>query len=664
MEPEHKMGDMKSMNNMENMKNMDMSDMKMDHQMMNHGGHMMDMGNLHRKFWLSLILMIPLLAIAPVGGFTLLTFTGAGLLQLLLGSIIFFYGGSPFFSGARGELKAHKPAMMTLIALGITVAYFYSLYATVASFLGQAVMNFWFELSTLIVIMLLGHLIEMSAVMRAGDSLHDLAALLPKKAHAYRDSQTTPVDVAVSDLQVGERLLVKENEPIPADGLLLKPALVDESMITGESRAVKKDVGAPVFGGALNQNFPFEMSVTSLGEYSYLAQVADLVQQAQAQKSDSENLADKVAGWLFYAALSVGILAFIIWTVVHGFSFALTIAVAVFVIACPHALGLAVPLVVARLTNLSAKTGLLIQNRTALEGVSKIKYALMDKTGTLTDGKFAVRQLTSFGKVTSDELLDIMASLEKNSTHPLAQAIIKAAGTTELQASEVENLPGAGISGKVLGKQYQLISQQALNAQNLSLPEDSDVHNRLQQAEKLGLSLSFLTEVTAQRTEILGFVALGDSLKPDVKAFIEGLKAQKIEPIMLTGDNAATAEKVASLLGINEFRANLKPADKEKLVREYQKQAGVLFIGDGVNDSPALASSDLGIAIGSGTSVAIHTADVVLVNSNPAAVLDLLKLAKRSNRKMLQNLWWGGWLQYSGTSHCGWRADSSVEFAH
>ncbi|MBL1126542.1 copper-translocating P-type ATPase [Streptococcus suis] len=596
-----------------------------DHDMMEHGGHMMHMGDMNTKLKVAVAVMIPLLAISPIAGFTLLRFPGVELVQLILGSIIFFYSGTPFFNGARGELQAKKPAMMTLISMGIIVSYLYSVYATILALLGQESMNFWFELSTLIVIMLIGHIIEMKAVMGAGDALKDLASLIPKKAH-LKDG----TDVAVEDLQIGDFLLVKENEKIPADGKILSVAHIDESMITGESRAVKKEAGDRVFGGSLNQNTPFEMEVTSLGEDSFLAQVTEMVRQAQNQKSKLENMADRVASWLFYAALIVGILAFIYWTMTANLAFALMMAVSVFVIACPHALGLAIPLVVARLTTISSKNGLLVQNRTALEQVNQIRFALMDKTGTLTDGKFQVRH--SQDLVEGADALAKMAALEVLSTHPIALSIVEAAGPLFYQAERVENIPGSGIRGVLDGRIYEIMSYKGL--QEIGLSVDQDV---IAPYLDLGLTLSFLVTDHV----VLGFVALGDQIKEDAKDFVAGLKAQGISPVMLTGDNPATAQKVAIQLGIEDYRAELKPEDKAKLVKDYQARGAVLFIGDGVNDSPALATADLGFAIGAGTSVAIHSADVVLVQSNPSAVLDMLSIAKTTIRKMRQNLWFG-----------------------
>lgn len=617
----HENHEMHNMHNMDNMHDMDNMDM------MNHGGHMMHMGDMSKKLKVAIILMIPLLLISPIAGFTILKFPGSEILQLILGTIIFFYSGTPFFSGAKGELKSRKPAMMMLITMGITVAYTYSVYATIMSLNGHMGMNFWFELSTLIVIMLIGHLIEMKAIMGAGDALKDLASLVPKKAHLKSGK-----DVELSELKVGDLLLVKENERIPADGLILSEAFVDESMITGESRAVNKKPNDLVYGGSLNQNQPFEMKVTTLGKDSFLNQVAELVKKAQAQKSNLENMADRVAGYLFYAALIVGIFSLIFWTISSNFSFALLLAVSVFVIACPHALGLAVPLVVSRLTSISAKNGLLIQNRTSLEKINTIKYALMDKTGTLTDGNFIVRNVINFTDET--DILQIMAALEGSSTHPIAQSIVSAAKPLEnLKVEAVENIPGVGIKGQVNQNFYQIVNYKYLRENQLSYDEQ-----KIAQYLDLGLTVSFLIN---EQQDVLGFIALGDSPKADAKAFINGLLAQGITPVMLTGDNKETAQKIASALNIPEFRAELKPEDKAEIVKEYQKKAGVLFIGDGVNDSPALATATIGFAIGAGTSVAISTADVVLVNSNPSDVLDMINISKRMLRKMKQNLWFG-----------------------
>ncbi|MDR2976192.1 MAG: copper-translocating P-type ATPase [Streptococcaceae bacterium] len=618
----------------DHMNHMDMSDTDhMSHMdMMNHGGHMMHMGNMTQKLKVAIVLMIPLLLISPIACFTLIKFPGSEILQLILGSAIFFYCGTPFFSGAKGELMARKPAMMMLITMGITVAYVYSVYATIAALGGfdKNAMNFWFELSTLIVIMLIGHIIEMRAIMSAGDALKDLASLLPKKAHLKSGE-----DLDISSLKAGDVLLVKENEKIPADGVISDEAmpLVDESMITGESRAVSKQSGDKLYGGSLNQNTPFEMTVTTVGKDSFLAQVAELVKKAQGRKSNLENMADRVAGYLFWAALIVGLFSFTFWTVTANFSFALLMAVSVFVIACPHALGLAVPLVVSRLTAISSKNGLLIQNRTALEAINKVKYALMDKTGTLTDGKFIVRKVINFDE--NVDILPIMAAIESNSTHPIALSIMQASGPLKYQAENVENQPGIGMSGNVEGHHYQIASLKWLRDNEVTI--EADASTQIDKYMNQGLTISFL--LTPKK--LLGFIALGDSPKVDAEAFIKGLKSRGILPVMLTGDNKSSAEKISSILGISEFHAELKPADKADIVKAYQKKGKVLFIGDGVNDSPALATADIGFAIGAGTSVAINSADVVLVNSKPSEVLAMIDIAKLMMRKMKQNLWFG-----------------------
>jgi Cu2+-exporting ATPase len=617
------------------MSGMDHGDMMNHDDMMNHGGHMMHMGNMSKKLKIAIVLMIPLLLISPIAGFTLIKFPGSEIAQLILGSAIFFYCGTPFFSGAKGELQARKPAMMMLITMGITVAYVYSVYATIMSLSGldKHAMNFWFELSTLIVIMLIGHIIEMRAIMGAGDALKDLASLLPKKAHLKSGE-----DVDIASLKAGDVLLVKENEKVPADGEISGDATtaavsIDESMITGESRAVSKKTGDKLFGGSLNQNTPFEMTVTSVGKDSFLSQVTELVKNAQAHKSHLENMADRVAGYLFWAALILGLAALTFWTLTGNFSFALLMAVSVFVIACPHALGLAVPLVVSRLTAISSKNGLLIQNRTALEAINKIKYALMDKTGTLTDGKFIVRKVVNLEA--GANILPIMAAIESSSTHPIALSIVNASGPLRFQAENVVNQPGIGLTADVGGKHYQIANLKWLRENSVSL--SSEVEAQMSEYMNQGLTISFLLS----EGQLLGFIALGDSPKPDAADFIKGLEVRGSTPVMLTGDNQATAEKISSTLGISEFHAELKPEDKAEIVKQYQEKGGVLFIGDGVNDSPALATADIGFAIGAGTSVAINSADVVLVNSKPSDVLDMVDIAKRTQRKMKQNLWFG-----------------------
>lgn len=616
----------------------------MDHMnhddMMMHGGHMMHMGNMKRKLIVSLILTVPIILLSPMMGmkmpFTITGIPGQNWLVLLLGSILFFYGGTPFFSGARGELQSRKPAMMTLITMGIVVAYVYSLYATIMNALHPEamVMDFFWELATLIDIMLIGHIIEMNAVMKAGSAVDGLAALVPKMAHR-RHHDDHFMDVAISDLALGDVLLVKENERVPVDGRVLTgmPTL-DESLLTGESTGVMKHEGDHVVGGSLNGGASFTMTVAHRSDDGFLAQVQHLVSNAQQNQSHAETLADRVAGWLFYAAMIVGILAFVIWTTLHGFAYALPIAVTVFIIACPHALGLAIPLVVARLTGLAAQNGLLIQNRAALERVNDLRYVLMDKTGTLTEGDFKVQTVNALSEGwTSDDVLRYAAALEQGSSHPLATGILKAAHDLDVpMVMHQTATAGEGVSGMIGDAHYRLVSPTTLPV-NI----DPQVRDLITTATTTGETVSVLLK----HDEPLGIIGLSDAIKPDAQAFIESLHQQNITPVMLTGDNEKAAQRVAAALGIHEVRADLKPADKIELVKTYQANGAVMMIGDGVNDSPALAQADLGVAIGAGTDVAINASDVVLVDSKLADVTTLLELARQAKRKMTQNLWWG-----------------------
>ncbi len=615
----------------------DMGDMDMGN------GEMMHMGNLKLKFWVSLILTIPIVVMSPMMGmqlpFQVVFQPWSDYLVAILGTILFIYGGQPFFSGAKAELKNRKPAMMTLITMGISVAYIYSIYAVIANDILHTkpmVTDFFWELATLIVIMLLGHWIEMNTVMNAGSAVDKLAKLLPSTAHKLVDGQVKGVPIA--DLVEGDRVQVRAGEQIPADGTVESGATsVNEAMVTGEAKLVEKRRQDQVVGGSVNGDGTFEMTVTGTGESGYLAQVMKLVSDAQAAKSSQENMADKVAGLLFYAALTVAIVAFIVWLLVGNLALALSIAVTVLVIACPHALGLAIPLVVARSTAIAASHGLLIRNRDAMEQVNKLNYALMDKTGTLTAGNFKVSEYQSqTDELTDDAVLAMMAGLENGSSHPLAVGILAAAKeqqVTPKSATDVHQITGVGLSGTIDGHTYQIVSAAYLDKQHLSY--DKQTFDRLASA---GNSVSFLI----QDTTALGYVAQGDQIKPEAAHLIKSLKAQQITPVMLTGDNPQSAQVVAHQLGIDEVHAGLLPEDKAKLVQQYQADGShVMMIGDGVNDAPSLARADIGVAIGSGTDVAIDSADVVLVKSNPNDVVDFLALARQTTRKMAQNLWWG-----------------------
>lgn len=651
---DHDMGNMDhDMNHMDHshmghdMGHMNMSGMgcgmDMGHGGMDHGsmGHM-HMGNLKLKFWISLILTIPIIIMSPMMGMKMpfqVTFPGSDFVVLVLGTILFIYGGYPFFTSCISEMKSKKPGMMSLITMGISVAYVYSVYAVIANDILKVtpmVNDFFWELSTLIVIMLLGHWIEMNSVMNAGSALNKLAELLPDNAHLVQsDGQTK--DVSVHELSEGQTILIKSGEKVPADGTIIDGSTaLNESLITGESRDVQKGVDDSVIGGSINGSGTIKVKITGTGESGYLSKVMNMVSEAQSSKSEAEDLANKVAGYLFYAALIVALIAFITWSILDGVAYAIPITVSVLIIACPHALGLAIPLIISRMTSISATHGLLIRNKTALEGIKQIRYALMDKTGTLTQGDFKVNAYDSLdSNIDKKDVIKIAAAIEASSSHPLAQGIVQAfkdLNQAPLQAEKVEEIAGSGIKGTVEGKEYQVVSSSYLDKNGIDYDQKT-ADKYLQQ----GNSLSYVVE----NGHVVGYIAEGDSIKPGAKDMIDFLNSQNIIPVMLTGDNQQAADKVASILGIKEVNAQLVPEDKQKLVTKYQEKGKVMFIGDGVNDAPSLTKADLGVAIGSGTDVAIESADVVLVNSDPADVINLVKLAKHARTKMIQNLWWG-----------------------
>lgn len=613
----------------------------MNHMDHSHMGHM-HMGNLKLKFWISLILTIPIIIMSPMMGMKMpfqVTFPGSDFVVLVLGTILFIYGGYPFFTSCISEMKSKKPGMMSLITMGISVAYVYSVYAVIANDILKVtpmVNDFFWELSTLIVIMLLGHWIEMNSVMNAGSALNKLAELLPDNAHLVQsDGQTK--DVSVHELSEGQTILIKSGEKVPADGTIIDGSTaLNESLITGESRDVQKGVDDSVIGGSINGSGTIKVKITGTGESGYLSKVMNMVSEAQSSKSEAEDLANKVAGYLFYAALIVALIAFVTWSILDGVAYAIPITVSVLIIACPHALGLAIPLIISRMTSISATHGLLIRNKTALEGIKQIRYALMDKTGTLTQGDFKVNAYDSLdSKIDKKDVIKIAAAIEASSSHPLAQGIVQAfkdLNQAPLQAENVEEIAGSGIKGTVEGKEYQVVSSSYLDKNGIDYDQKT-ADKYLQQ----GNSLSYVVE----NGHVVGYIAEGDSIKPGAKDMIDFLNSQNIIPVMLTGDNQQAADKVASILGIKEVNAQLVPEDKQKLVTKYQEKGKVMFIGDGVNDAPSLTKADLGVAIGSGTDVAIESADVVLVNSNPADVINLVKLAKHARTKMIQNLWWG-----------------------
>ncbi|NKC67016.1 heavy metal translocating P-type ATPase [Vagococcus fluvialis] len=612
-----------------------------DHGAMDHSAHG---GDFKKKFFVSLFLGIPIILMAPMMGIELpfqFTFPGSEWVVLILGTILFFYGGMPFLKGAKMELEMKNPGMMMLISLGISVAYFYSVYAFVANnFLHSSVhiMDFFWELATLILIMLLGHWIEMNAISNAGNALQKMAELLPNLATVIKEDGSTE-EVTLQEVMIGQKVLVKAGEKVPTDGEILEgQTSINESMITGESKDVIKKVHDKVIGGSVNGSGAITIEVTGTGESGYLSQVMELVGSAQNEKSRVESLSDKVAKWLFYIALTVGIVAFIVWFILtKDINIALERMVTVLIIACPHALGLAIPLVTAHSTSLGAQNGLLVKDRQALEVAKKVDIIMMDKTGTLTEGNFAVNEFESFSQdYTKEEVLSLMAALEQTSSHPLAVGVLnkmEELGLSIPKASNVTNLPGIGMEGLVEGKDVKIVSISYMNQHDLPFNE-----KEFNELSSQGNSVSFLLV----NHETIGLIAQGDQIKPDSKEMINELKAQGIKPVMLTGDNKQVANVVAKQLGIEAVHAELMPEDKEKIVKEYKEQGlVVMMVGDGVNDAPGLARADIGVAIGVGTDVAIDSADVILVKSNPFDILHFLSLSKNTQRKMVQNLWWG-----------------------
>nr|WP_317751773.1 copper/silver-translocating P-type ATPase CopB [Enterococcus hirae] len=627
---------------------MDHEDMSgMNHSHMGHenmGGmdHSMHMGNFKQKFWLSLILAIPIILFSPMMGMSFpfqVTFPGSNWVVLILATVLFIYGGQPFLSGAKMELKQKSPAMMTLIAMGITVAYVYSVYSFIANLINPHthVMDFFWELATLIVIMLLGHWIEMNAVSNASDALQKLAELLPESVKRLKKDGTEET-VSLKEVHEGDRLIVRAGDKMPTDGTIDKGhTIVDESAVTGESKGVKKQVGDSVIGGSINGDGTIEITVTGTGENGYLAKVMEMVRKAQGKKSKLEFLSDKVAKWLFYVALVVGIIAFIAWLFLANLPDALERMVTVFIIACPHALGLAIPLVVARSTSIAAKNGLLLKNRNAMEQANDLDVIMLDKTGTLTQGKFTVTGIEILDEAyQEEEILKYIGALEAHANHPLAIGImnyLKEKKITPYQAQEQKNLAGVGLEATVEDKDVKIINEK--EAKRLGLKIDPE---RLKNYEAQGNTVSFLVV----SDKLVAVIALGDVIKPEAKEFIQAIKEKNIIPVMLTGDNPKAAQAVAEYLGINEYYGGLLPDDKEAIVQRYLDQGKkVIMVGDGINDAPSLARATIGMAIGAGTDIAIDSADVVLTNSDPKDILHFLELAKETRRKMIQNLWWG-----------------------
>ena len=609
-----------------------------------HSGHAHHHGNFKVKFFVSLIFGIPIIFLSPLMGVNLpfqFTFPGSEWVVLILSTILFFYGGKPFLSGGKDEIATKKPGMMTLVALGISVAYIYSLYAFYMNNFSSATghtMDFFWELATLILIMLLGHWIEMNAVGNAGDALKKMAELLPNSAIKVMDNGQRE-EVKISDIMTDDIVEVKAGESIPTDGIIVQgQTSIDESLVTGESKKVQKNQNDNVIGGSINGSGTIQVKVTAVGEDGYLSQVMGLVNQAQNDKSSAELLSDKVAGYLFYFAVIVGVISFIVWMLIQNdVDFALERLVTVLVIACPHALGLAIPLVTARSTSIGAHNGLIIKNRESVEIAQHIDYVMMDKTGTLTEGNFSVNHYESFkNDLSNDTILSLFASLESQSNHPLAISIVdfaKSKNVSFTNPQDVNNIPGVGLEGLIDNKTYKITNVSYLDKHKLNY--DDDLFTKLAQQ---GNSISYLIE----DQQVIGMIAQGDQIKESSKQMVADLLSRNITPVMLTGDNNEVAHAVAKELGISDVHAQLMPEDKESIIKDYQSNGNkVMMVGDGINDAPSLIRADIGIAIGAGTDVAVDSGDIILVKSNPSDIIHFLTLSNNTMRKMVQNLWWG-----------------------
>ncbi|MBA2880774.1 Cu2+-exporting ATPase [Desulfosalsimonas propionicica] len=603
-----------------------------------HGGHRDHhahmVADFKKRFYISLAITVPVLFLSPMIqsflGLEELGFAGDQYVLFALSTAIFFYGGWPFLKGIFDELKKFQPGMMTLIAVAIATAYIYS---SVVVF-GLAGKVFFWELATLIDIMLLGHWIEMRSVMGASRALEELAKLMPSDAHKVMDDGSTK-DVSIQEIQAGDRVLVKPGEKVPVDGEVSEgQSAVNESMITGESMPVSKSAGTKVIGGAVNGEGSLTITVQKTGKDSYLSQMIDLVEQAQQSKSRSQDLANRAALWLTIIALTCGAITLVIWLAFMGrdFAFSLERTVTVMVITCPHALGLAVPLVVAVSTAVSAKNGLLIRNRAAFERGRNIEAIIFDKTGTLTEGRFGVTEILSFSNDYSQEnLIGYAAAVESQSQHPIAQAI--AEGVEEPQkAEDFKSITGKGAQARVEGRHVKVVSPGYLRENDLSVDD-----NRIDELNAHGKTVVF---ILIDETPV-GAVALADIIREESRQAISKLRQMGIQCMMLTGDNKQVAGWVAEEIGLDDYFAEVLPEDKAKKVKEVQSRGLIVAMtGDGVNDAPALAQADVGIAIGAGTEVAVEAADIILVRSNPMDAVAILDLSRATYRKMLQNLAW------------------------
>jgi Cu2+-exporting ATPase len=605
------------------------SGQKPNHAHDKHAGHHTE--NFLKRFWICLIVTIPILLLSEMIQHWLnihINFAGSKYVLLGLSSVVFFYGGWPFLKGLADELRDKSPGMMTLIGFAISVAYIYS----AATVLGLAGMDFFWELATLILIMLLGHWIEMKSVAGASRELELLVQLMPDDAHLVHGDHI--MDVKTKALKEKDVILIKPGEKVAADGEIIDGSTyLNEAMLTGESKPVEKGKGEKVIAGSINGNGAIKVSVSHGAKDSYLSQVVKLVQDAQRSQSKTQLLADRAAKWLTIIAIVAGIATFLAWYISgSSMAFAIERMVTVIVICCPHALGLAVPLVVAKSTALSAKHGLLIKNRTAFENARKITTLVFDKTGTLTVGKFEVSKISAVAPLTENDLLKYAAALEQNSEHPIASGIIQKAKELSIAIPSAENfnaITGKGVEAMVDGKTIKVVSPGYLKENNLLYPE------------KFKSDAIETTVFVIMDGNLAGYIALSDKIRPESVDAIQSLKENNIKSVLLTGDNKEVAASVAGKLGMSSYFAEVLPHQKLEKIKELQdKGEFVAMTGDGVNDAPALAQADVGIAVGSGSDIAAETAGIVLVNSNPQDVVSLIRFGKATYRKMIQNLIW------------------------
>ena len=616
----------------------------MDHSKMDHSkhgnapmgmeghDHNMMIADFKKRFYVVLILTVPIMLLSTmIQKFIDVNwqFIGSPYILFALSSVVFFYGGWPFLKGFVNEVKTKSPGMMILIGFAITVAYAYS----VAIVFGLAGMDFFWELSTLILIMLLGHWIEMKSIAGASKELELLVQLMPADAHMVMPDMVH--DVKTETLKEKDIILVKPGEKVAADGIILEgESYLNESMLTGESKPVKKVVGEKVIAGAINGNGSIKVTVSHAAKDSYLSQVIKLVDDAQKSKSKTQLLADTAAKWLTIIAIVAGIGTFLYWYLTgQSLAFAMERMVTVIVICCPHALGLAVPLVVAKSTALSAKNGLLIKNRTAFENARKITTIVFDKTGTLTVGKFEVSKVVSLQKeFDENEIIRLASALEQQSEHPIATGILQKVKDLKITIPATENfkaITGKGVEATVEGKKILVVSPGYLKEKNIAMPEGFAAND---------------TETVVfviVNDKLAGYIALSDEIRPESAKAIKTLKENKIKSILLTGDNNKVAKSVSETLGLDSFYAEVLPDQKLEKIKELQTNGEfVAMTGDGVNDAPALAQADIGIAVGSGSDIAAETAGIVLVNSNPRDIVNLILFGKATYKKMIQNLIW------------------------